>query len=114
MLYSNFKIVAYPKIIEATCPKCNNTLKEVDNGWFSSALFCPKCESAFVLKLIKLPQDKIDKEWIAQSKEQIKRETAENRLDKIKLWAEEHLSTELKQQLKHLTAEQNLRGDIDD
>lgn len=70
MKYDGFRIVAYPQITDAKCRKCHNTLVEVDNGWISTAMFCPHCESIFVLKLVKLPDKKISKNFLNQCKEQ--------------------------------------------
>lgn len=70
MQYDGFSVVASPHIINASCKKCHGTLKEVDNGWLSTAMFCPKCESVFILKLIKMPNKKISEDFLKQCREQ--------------------------------------------
>jgi thiol-disulfide isomerase/thioredoxin len=71
MKFKNFEIHASPFIINAYC-RCGGTLKEVPNGWFSIALFCPKCESIYVPKLVKMPRKQINKEYLNELKEKYK------------------------------------------
>ncbi len=48
-------------------------LVEVSNGWFSRAMFCPKCENVYALKLIKISKSKVDEEFLAQAKKEAAR-----------------------------------------
>ena len=72
MIFDNFKIHATPFIADAYC-RCGEKLVEVDNGFLSIAMYCPKCENIYTLKLIKVPNKNISKEYIIQCKEQNKR-----------------------------------------
>jgi len=72
MIYDGFKILAFPRISDAYCKKCHDTLIEVSNGFLSSSLYCPKCEAVYALKLIKVPESKLSKKYI----EQCRREAA--------------------------------------
>jgi len=69
MLFKGFKIHATPFIEDAYC-KCGEELKMVSNGLLSSALYCPKCEKIYELKLIKVPGDKISKEYLEQCRKE--------------------------------------------
>jgi transcription initiation factor TFIIIB Brf1 subunit/transcription initiation factor TFIIB len=55
-----FRIIAQPRIVEATCRGCGASLVEVRDGWVSTAYVCEKCKAVFKLKLIKLPDSKVD------------------------------------------------------
>ena len=63
MDFENFMIHAEPYIYKAYC-KCGQKLEQVPNGMASVAMFCPDCESVYVLKLIKLPSKKITEEFL--------------------------------------------------
>lgn len=65
MKFDKFEIHAAPFICNAYC-KCGNDLKEVPNGWLSKALFCPKCESVYQLKLTKVPDKMVNSEFLEQ------------------------------------------------
>lgn len=65
MIYDNFKISASPFICDAYC-KCGNRLIEVSNGMFSTAMYCPKCENVYALKLIQVPKKKVTEEFLEQ------------------------------------------------
>jgi uncharacterized radical SAM superfamily protein len=69
MVFEKFRITATPHIIEARC-KCGNYAKEVSNGWLSSALYCPHCETVYELKMVKVPDNKISKEFLEQCREE--------------------------------------------
>lgn len=71
MKFEGFSIHAQPFITGATCRECRNTLAEVSNGFFSSAMFCPKCEAVYILRLVKLPAAKVTAEFAAQCREEI-------------------------------------------
>jgi len=63
MVYNNFSLVAFPHIQDAYC-KCGETLREVSNGFLSTAMYCPKCENIYQLKLVKLPASKITAKFL--------------------------------------------------
>lgn len=65
MIYDGFKIAATPFIHDAYC-KCGDRLREVNNGLLSSALYCAKCESVYVIKLSKVPSNKVTEEFLEQ------------------------------------------------
>lgn len=71
MKFIGFSIHATPFIHGAMC-KCGTDLKEVSNGFISTAMFCPKCENVYLLKLIKQPTEKISKRFLEQCREEIK------------------------------------------
>jgi len=68
MKFDDFEIHAAPFISNAYCKDCHNSLKQVSNGWFSKAMFCPKCENVYLVKLIKVPQKKIDEDFLKQAR----------------------------------------------
>ena len=105
MDYGNFTLTAYPRIVEAMCPKCRHDLKEVSNGWFSSAMFCPKCETAFALKLIKIPDNKVNPKWRDEARQQANKALERDRVAKVKQWAQDHeveMSSEAVEQLRDI------------
>ena len=68
MKFDNFEIHASPFLSDAYCKRCHNSLIEVSNGWFSSAMFCPKCELVYIVKLIQVPKSKVSKEFLEQAR----------------------------------------------
>lgn len=66
MIFEDFKLIATPKIIDATCRSCKCDLVEVTNGLFSLAWFCKKCKSVYVPKMMKVPSKKVSKEFMEQ------------------------------------------------
>lgn len=74
MQFKNFTIHATPHIAEAHC-QCGNKLHEVSNGFLSVALFCPKCEDVYQLKLIKTPKKDISAEFLKQCREEVSKKT---------------------------------------
>jgi len=55
-------------VIDAICKECDNTtLIEI-----SKTLFCPKCESVYALKLIKIPDKYIPESWIKIARKECK------------------------------------------
>jgi len=70
MKFDDFEITASPFLTNAYCKTCRNSLVEVSNGWFSSAMFCPKCKLVYVVKLIKVPNKKISKEFLAHAEKE--------------------------------------------
>lgn len=71
MKFDDFEIHASPFITSAYCKNCHNSLKQVSNGWFSKAMFCPKCETVYTVKLIKVPEKKVNKEFLEQARKEI-------------------------------------------
>ena len=70
MKFKNFRITAIPNITDAYC-ECGAELIEVSNGFLSSAMFCPKCENVYQLKLVKMPIKKVSIEFINQCKKDL-------------------------------------------
>jgi len=70
MKFNNFSLRAEPYIAEAHCSRCGKELVEVSNGFISSVMFCPSCELFFELKLVKIRDDKISKEFLEQSRKE--------------------------------------------
>ena len=54
MHLDNVKVRAEPYFYEATCPKCNREMLELQNGWLSVAWFCERCQVAFHLVMRKM------------------------------------------------------------
>ena len=69
MKFKNFSISAYTRIVDAHCD-CRAELVEVSNGFLSSAMYCPKCENVYILKLVKVPKSKINDAFLKQSREE--------------------------------------------
>ena len=69
MKFKNLEIKTTFKL-GGTCRDCHNDLKEVPNGWLSSALFCPKCEAVYEIKLVKVPKEKVTKEYLEQCRKE--------------------------------------------
>lgn len=67
-MFDKFTIHATPHIMDAICG-CGQTMREVSNGLLSRALFCPKCESVYQLKLVKVPKKKVRPEYLKQARE---------------------------------------------
>lgn len=70
MRFDDFEIQASPFITRAYCKKCGNDLVEVSNGWFSRAMFCPKCKIVYAIKLIKIPEKKVSKAFLVQAEKE--------------------------------------------
>jgi hypothetical protein len=62
------RLIAFPAITDAHCD-CGNTLKEVSNGFISSAWFCTKCETVYVLELVKVKSKAVTNEFLKQCRE---------------------------------------------
>jgi len=71
MIYDGFKIHSTEYIHDAYC-ECGNSLTEVSNGLLSAALYCPKCENVYLLKKVKLPRNKVTKEFLKECRFEIK------------------------------------------
>lgn len=69
MKFDNFEVHASPHIMNAYC-KCGKTLTEVSNGWFSRAMFCTKCKNVYTIKLIKVPDKQINKEFLEHAEKE--------------------------------------------
>ena len=76
MKFDDFEIHASPYILNAYCRECRGTLVEVSNGWFSRAMFCPKCENVYQLKLIKISKSKVSDAFLEQARKEINKETS--------------------------------------
>jgi len=70
MIFDDFEIHASPFMTNAYCKVCRGSLVEVSNGWFSSAMFCPKCKIAYTVKLIKVPDKQVSKEFLEQAEKE--------------------------------------------
>ncbi len=79
MKYNDFEIHAIPFISNAYCKKCRNKLIEVDNGWLSKAMFCPKCNNVYTLKLIKVPDKNVSKGFLRQAELEANRSVQQTR-----------------------------------
>ncbi len=71
MEFDNFRITAIPYIIDAHCNNCHTELIEVDNGWTSRAMFCPKCENVYMLKLIKAQDKYVNEAFLEQARKEV-------------------------------------------
>lgn len=69
---NNYEIHARAFITKAYC-KCGTTLAEVSDGWLSKAMYCPKCENVYKLKLIKVPAKRITKKYLLQCRQETMR-----------------------------------------
>jgi uncharacterized Zn finger protein (UPF0148 family) len=72
MLFNDFRVVSTHRIVDAKCKDCGQELKEVSNGLWSSAMFCPACESVYVVKLIKVNKKKVSEEFLQQARKETK------------------------------------------
>jgi len=70
VIFDRFEIHARPSIERAFC-KCGNHCEEVSNGWLSVVLFCPKCESVYALKMVKVPQKQLTAKFLEQCRKEI-------------------------------------------
>jgi hypothetical protein len=75
MIFDSFEIHASPYICKAYCKTCLNSLVEISNGWLSRAMYCPKCENVYVLKLVKVPQKKISEEFLNHARSEVNKIT---------------------------------------
>ena len=73
MKFDDFRIAAEPVLMDAYCKECSNQLVEVSNGWVSRALFCPKCELVYTIKLIKVNGKKVSEKYLAQCRKEAER-----------------------------------------
>lgn len=72
MKFDSFSIHATLFITDAYCTnrKCRGSLREVSNGWLSRAMFCPKCEAVYMLRLIKVIDHKVSPEFVTQARKE--------------------------------------------
>ena len=70
MKYDNFRLVAFPQVIDAYCG-CGRELVEVSNGFVSRAMYCPKCESVYRLRLIKEPKKNVSRKYLEQCRKEV-------------------------------------------
>ncbi len=68
MKFDNFSVVAIPVLRDASCKNCKTELVEVSNGWFSSAMFCPKCENVYIVKLVKAPDKQVNSAFLENAR----------------------------------------------
>lgn len=68
MKFNNFEIHAMPFFKGYCC--CGENLKQVSNGFFSRAMYCPKCENVYLIKLVKAPKKIISKDFLQQAREE--------------------------------------------
>jgi hypothetical protein len=66
MIYKEFEIIAFPKIIRASCKTCGNEMIEIPDGWFASALYCTSCNDIYTLRLLRVDKKKIDKHLLKE------------------------------------------------
>ena len=71
MIYAGFEIHSTEHIYDAYC-ECGASLTEVSNGMLSTALYCEKCENVYVIKKVKLPKNKVTKEYLNQCRFEVK------------------------------------------
>jgi len=77
MKFDGFEIHASPFLADAFC-ECGNRLSEVSNGCISSALYCVKCESVYVITKRRLPKNKITREFLQQCRFEMEVKKAES------------------------------------
>lgn len=70
MLCKGFRIVATPSIMEAYC-KCGNELREVSSGFLGTALYCPKCENVYEIKLVKAAAKNVSERFLQQCRDEL-------------------------------------------
>lgn len=82
MIFDGFKLHAIPHITEAYCTnkecKKRGELTEVSNGFLSRALFCPNCESVYLIKLVRVQPKKITPQYLENCRKKIEIEQAEH------------------------------------
>jgi ssDNA-binding Zn-finger/Zn-ribbon topoisomerase 1 len=71
----NYNIIAIPKIVDVVCPKCRNTMIELEDGWFSIGWWCNKCQCPYRLSLVKY--GKYDKAAIEKQLKELKNKGGE-------------------------------------
>jgi len=76
MIFDDFEIHASPFLTNAYCKKCRNKLVEIMNGWFSRAMFCPKCKIVYTVKLVKMPDKKVSKDFLEQAEKEAKKDNS--------------------------------------
>lgn len=70
VIFDKFKLVATPQIIDAYC-ECGGTMQEVFNSLLSRAMFCPKCENVYMLKLVRVAKKFISAEFLKQARSEV-------------------------------------------
>ncbi len=66
MKFEDFELHAEPFFSSVSCKKCRNDCKIVGDGWFSKAFYCPKDNIVYQLKLIKMKDKDINKEYLKE------------------------------------------------
>jgi hypothetical protein len=52
---------------------CGDYIKTVSNGIGNPVAFCPRCRSVYAIRLVKIPKQKVSKEFIADKMKEIER-----------------------------------------
>ena len=74
MKFKNFSLQATPIIQNPRCNNCGSILTEMSDGFFSSVWYCPLCDNIYKLKLVKIPDCRITKEFLKHCQDKIKKE----------------------------------------
>jgi len=70
MIFNGFEIHAEPFISKATCKCGKSELVQVPNGFLGIAMYCPECENVYTLKMIKVPANKLNQDFIDQCRDE--------------------------------------------
>ena len=73
MQFVNFSLYAEPFINKATCRVCRGKLTQVPNGFISIAMYCPECENVYTLKLVKVPNKKLNQDFIDMCRDEVRK-----------------------------------------
>ena len=69
MNFKNFRVNANLFLDCGIC-ECGEDLREIQNEWRSSLMFCQKCKNVYEIKLVKVPRKQITKEFLEQCRKQ--------------------------------------------
>ncbi len=87
MQFDGFEIHSVPYLrTERNC-KCGGKLHIVSNGFLSECFFCEKCESVYLIKMVKCPKIK----WAKSSKNKHEKKLKSNvliNMDGFVVWKE--------------------------
>jgi hypothetical protein len=73
MQFSGFEIHCVPYLRTDKNCECGGKLHTVSNGFLSECFFCDKCESVYLIKMVKCPKNKVSKEFKEQARKEIKK-----------------------------------------